>query len=226
MRISRPAAVSVLCAAAALLVAGPASAAVSSKYYVAFVKFDQTINSSNGRPGNSIVETYSVVLKSAPVIRYNGPPSDRSVFLMKSVKGRTSARVVETQVDAANNCTLVATTVASRFSVTSFPLIWFRIAGGLLQPFQTTTTGSGPSVTTYSGCAPIAPRTGTLLALSGAVNVYEGIDGLHARSFGAKVRLKKVVRDGDDVATVRTVILPCPGSRRCTNPPGSAAPFG
>ncbi len=226
MRITRTAAAAAIAAVATLAVAGPASAAVASKYYVAFVKFDQTVKSSNGQPGNSIVETHSVVLRSAPVIRYDGPPSDRSVFMMRSVKGRSESRRVETQVDPINNCTLVATTVADDFSVTAFPLIWFRIAGGLLEPFQTSTTGTSPSVTTYSGCAPLAPRTGTDVALSGAVNVFEGIDGLHARSFGKKVRLTKVVREGDDVATVRTVILPCPGSRRCSNPPGSAAPFG
>lgn len=218
----------VLATLAVLACAPGASAAVASKYYVAFVKFDQTIRSSNGRPGNTILETNSVTLKSAPALRHAGTrASDRTVFNMRSVRGTGRTRIVETQPEPTLGCTFVSTTVASRFSATVFPLIWFTVAGGLLQPVQTTSVGESPALTTYSGCPnPPPPRTLRVQAFSGAVNPFLGIDGQRRRAFGVPIRITKVVRSGDDKVVVRTALLPCPGTKRCTKPPGSAKPFG
>lgn len=215
-----------LAAAATLGAAGSASAGETSKYYVAFVKLDQTIRSSNGQPGNTILETYSMVLKSAPAIRYADRRTSQSTqFTMKSVAGKGSVRIVERQPDATRGCTVVSTTVANRFSTTEFPLGWFQ-PGGVIGAGQVVTTGESPSRITFSGCpSPPAPRAARVLGLSGAVNVFVGLERFRSRSFGVPFRMRTVIRAGDDTATVRIALLPCPGSRRCTTPPGSTRPF-
>lgn len=166
-------------------------------------------------------------MRSAPAIRNSDPRvSDRTLFTMKSVAGRGSLRIVERQPNPEDGCTFVSTTVANRFSTTQFPLTWFQ-QRGFIQASQVVSTGESPSRTTFSGCPdPPAPRTARALALSGAVNVFEGLERFRATRFGMPFRARTLIRDGDDTATVRIAFLPCPGPGRCSNPPGSNAPFG